>query len=57
MLKQWKCTSTCEVDAALPFDFWGGLVGYLGYELKAEGGAANSHSASTPDASLFLADR
>ena len=43
--------------AALPFDFWGGCVGYLGYELKAECGGANCHAAPTPDAAVFLADR
>ncbi|KAG2442591.1 hypothetical protein HXX76_002676 [Chlamydomonas incerta] len=46
-----------DAAAALPFNFWGGLVGYLGYELKAECGAANAHAASTPDAVLWLADR
>ncbi|KAG2448362.1 hypothetical protein HYH02_006944 [Chlamydomonas schloesseri] len=46
-----------DAAAALPFNFWGGLVGYLGYELKAECGAANVHAASTPDAVLWLADR
>ena len=41
----------------LPFDFWGGLVGYLGYELKAECGGRQAHASPTPDAMLFLADR
>lgn len=41
----------------LPFDFCGGLVGYLGYELKAELGGQNAHQAATPDAAMFLADR
>ena len=41
----------------LPFDFWGGLVGYLGYELKAACGGRQAHASPTPDAMLFLADR
>ncbi len=44
--------------SALPFDFWGGYVGYLGYGLKAEcGGAACELPSDLPDAALFLADR
>ncbi len=43
--------------AKLPFDFWGGLVGYLGYELKAECGGRQAYTSSMPDAMLFLADR
>lgn len=43
--------------SGLPFDFWGGLVGYLGYELKAECGGRQAHASPTPDAMLFLADR
>ncbi|GAX75688.1 hypothetical protein CEUSTIGMA_g3131.t1 [Chlamydomonas eustigma] len=47
-----------ESDAkGLPFNFWGGLVGYLGYELKAECGGQNAHTSPTPDAAFFLADR
>ncbi|KXZ56786.1 hypothetical protein GPECTOR_1g708 [Gonium pectorale] len=46
-----------EAARELPFNMWGGLVGYLGYELKAECGAAHAHAAATPDAVLFLADR
>ncbi|MFO0575771.1 MAG: aminodeoxychorismate synthase component I [Polyangia bacterium] len=46
----------CEVPE-LPFGFACGLVGYLGYELKAETGGQGAHSASTPDAALLLADR
>ncbi len=41
----------------LPFDFCGGFVGYLGYELKALCGAAQAHEALHDDALLFLADR
>lgn len=43
--------------AELPFGFTCGLVGYLGYELKAETGGHGAHRASTPDAALLLADR
>ncbi|KAG6552119.1 hypothetical protein Mapa_006428 [Marchantia paleacea] len=43
---------------SLPFDFCGGFVGYLGYELKVECGAAsNRHRSSMPDAGMFLADQ
>jgi para-aminobenzoate synthetase len=41
----------------LPFDLNGGFVGYLGYELKADCGAAGARSAELPDAFLLLADR
>ena len=41
----------------LPFDLNGGFVGYLGYELKADCGAANARAAELPDAFLLLADR
>lgn len=41
----------------LPFDFCGGYVGYIGYNLKVECGAAsNSHKSGTPDACLFFVD-
>ncbi|MDN0195263.1 aminodeoxychorismate synthase component I [Streptomyces sp. S.PNR 29] len=48
-----------HVDAAgLPFDFTGGYVGYLGYELKADCGAQNNrHRSSNPDACWLFADR
>ncbi len=35
----------------------GGFVGYLGYELKADCGAANVHSSDVPDSVLMLANR
>jgi para-aminobenzoate synthetase len=41
----------------LPFDFTGGFVGYLGYELKAECGGALVHRSRLPDAMLMFADR
>lgn len=41
----------------LPFEFYGGYVGYLGYGLKVECGAEyNRHKAKTPDACFFFAD-
>jgi para-aminobenzoate synthetase len=43
--------------AGLPFDFAGGWVGSLGYELKAECGAACAHRSQLPDALLLFADR
>ncbi|MEV1117122.1 aminodeoxychorismate synthase component I [Actinosynnema sp. NPDC049800] len=42
---------------SLPFDFRGGWVGYLGYELKAQCGARSRHRSEHPDASLIFADR
>ena len=45
------------VDGSLPFFFSLGYVGYLGYELKAEAGAAAAHISPTPDAALLFADR
>jgi para-aminobenzoate synthetase len=41
----------------LPFDFVGGFVGYLGYELKAECGGALAHRSPLPDAALVFCDR
>ena len=41
----------------LPFDFALGWVGYLGYELKAECGAPNTHRSEHPDAAMIFADR
>ncbi|WP_175652321.1 aminodeoxychorismate synthase component I [Pseudomonas sp. Marseille-P9899] len=37
-----------------PFPFRGGLVGYLGYELKALNGAENLHVSPLPDSLLYL---
>ncbi|WP_039796842.1 aminodeoxychorismate synthase component I [Nocardia araoensis] len=41
----------------LPFDFVGGYVGYLGYEVKADCGGNAAHRAPTPDAQWIFADR
>jgi para-aminobenzoate synthetase len=47
-----------QVDApSLPFDFLGGYVGYLGYELKTECGAPGKHHSPFPDACLLRVDR
>lgn len=47
-----------EVDAPpLPFEFTGGYVGYLGYELKADCGSPNKHRSPLPDAHLLRVDR
>lgn len=40
-----------------PFDFCGGLVGYLGYEMKAECGGAQRHLSPAPDAAFIFVDR
>ncbi len=41
----------------LPFDFCGGYVGYLGYELKADAGGSLVHQSSVPDANFLFVDR
>ncbi|MFZ0889855.1 MAG: aminodeoxychorismate synthase component I [Candidatus Binataceae bacterium] len=43
--------------ASPPFDFKGGYVGYLGYELKRECGAPFAHRSPYPDSILMFADR
>ncbi|WBG61840.1 aminodeoxychorismate synthase component I [Pseudomonas citronellolis] len=43
-----------EQTGSVPFPFRGGLVGYLGYELKALAGARNEHRSDLPDALLYL---
>ncbi|KAL9242942.1 hypothetical protein vseg_016897 [Gypsophila vaccaria] len=41
----------------LPFDFCGGYIGYIGYNLKVECGARfNCHKSGSPDACLFFVD-
>ncbi|PPJ23767.1 aminodeoxychorismate synthase, component I [Nocardia nova] len=41
----------------VPFDFAGGYVGYLGYEMKADCGAKTGHRSPYPDAQWLFADR
>ncbi|WP_159944427.1 MULTISPECIES: aminodeoxychorismate synthase component I [unclassified Nocardiopsis] len=43
--------------SGLPFDFNGGYVGYLGYELKADCGADRAHTSPHPDAVWLRCDR
>jgi para-aminobenzoate synthetase len=43
--------------AGVPFEFCGGYVGYLGYELKQLQGVANRHQATTPDAAFVYLER
>ncbi len=43
--------------ADLPFDFDCGLVGYFGYELKADCGGTLVHRSLVPDAAFLFADR
>lgn len=41
----------------LPFDFHGGYIGYIGYNLKVECGVvSNRHKSRSPDACFFFAD-
>jgi para-aminobenzoate synthetase len=49
-----------EIDVQappLPFQFTGGYIGYLGYELKADCGSPNRHRSLLPDACLLRVDR
>ncbi len=47
-----------ETPGGMPPGLVGGFVGYLGYELKADCGAAsNTHISDVPDAVLMLANR
>jgi para-aminobenzoate synthetase len=45
------------VAPEVPFDFTGGYVGFLGYELKADLGATARHASDLPDAQWIFADR
>ncbi|ERN12463.1 aminodeoxychorismate synthase, chloroplastic isoform X1 [Amborella trichopoda] len=50
----------CEKDdyRGLPFDFCGGYVGFIGYDMKVECGTAyNHHKSKIPDACFFFADQ
>ncbi len=49
--------SCLQLTSNLPFDFCGGFVGYLGYEMKAECGASAHHRSELPDAMFIFVDR
>ncbi|KAK9803493.1 hypothetical protein WJX73_008887 [Symbiochloris irregularis] len=59
LLEQEVASCQCSPSACqdLPFDFWGGWVGYLGYELKAQTCGSNAFRSAQPDANLFFVDR
>lgn len=42
---------------SFPFEFWGGLVGYIGYELKCQTGGSKSYCSPNADACFFVVDR
>ncbi|MGW5384843.1 aminodeoxychorismate synthase component I [Nocardia sp. NPDC003963] len=50
-------TRNTALPVELPFDFAGGYVGYLGYEVKADCGGTAAHRAPAPDAQWIFADR
>ncbi len=56
-LERLRLPSDAPALADLPFEFDCGFVGYLGYELKADCGSANTHHSPHPDAALVFADR
>jgi para-aminobenzoate synthetase len=52
-----RLRAATELPEGLPFEFDCGFVGYLGYEVKVDCGAASPHRSSQPDAAFVLADR
>ncbi|HWC10600.1 MAG TPA: aminodeoxychorismate synthase component I [Acidimicrobiales bacterium] len=47
----------CPPPAGVPFELNGGVVGWLGYELKRECGYTARHRSPLPDAAFLFADR
>ncbi len=41
-------------EQAVPFHFTGGMIGYLGYEMKTDCGGSNRHSSPWPDAQFIF---
>jgi para-aminobenzoate synthetase len=58
LLDREVAANAIEAPESLPPGLLGGFVGYLGYELKADCGAAfNAHRSDVPDAVMMLANR
>lgn len=56
-LAEQTSTRSLTTVPEVPFEFTGGWVGYLGYELKAETGGSSAHPSTTADAQMVFADR
>lgn len=48
---------TVLAEEALPFEFHGGFVGYIGYELMTLTEQVSGHKSAVPDATLLFVDR
>lgn len=58
LLDREVAANAVQAPDGLPPGLLGGFVGYLGYELKADCGAAsNAHRSDVPDATMMLANR
>lgn len=56
-LARWLAERGIARPPGIESPFLPGWVGYLGYELKADAGAADAHRSPLPDAQLLFADR
>jgi anthranilate/para-aminobenzoate synthase component I len=56
-LEQQLSATTVKEDYELPFNFRGGFVGYLGYELMSVTEQVYGQTSSIPDATLLFVDR